>query len=91
MALFGKKQETAAAEFSVLPNHLGIIMDGNGRWAKKRGLPRTAGHKAGAEVFKKIAKECGRLGIKEVTFYAFFNGKLEKAAGGSKRHHAPFL
>lgn len=35
MALFGKKQETAAAEFSVLPNHLGIIMDGNGRWAKK--------------------------------------------------------
>ena len=71
MALFGKKQETAAAEFSVLPNHLGIIMDGNGRWAKKRGLPRTAGHKAGAEVFKKIAKECGRLGIKEVTFYAF--------------------
>lgn len=71
MALFGKKQKSADVAFSVLPNHLGIIMDGNGRWAKKRGLPRTAGHKAGAEVFKKIAKECGKLGIKEVTFYAF--------------------
>ncbi|MCC8016232.1 MAG: di-trans,poly-cis-decaprenylcistransferase [Clostridiales bacterium] len=70
MALFAKK-ETPKAEFSVLPNHIGIIMDGNGRWAKKRGLPRTAGHKAGSEVFKKIAKECGRLGIKEATFYAF--------------------
>ena len=46
-------------------------MDGNGRWAKKRGLPRTAGHKAGAEVFKSISKECDRLGIKYATFYAF--------------------
>lgn len=70
MALFAKKEQKKA-EFSVLPNHIGIIMDGNGRWAKKRGLPRTAGHKAGAEVFKKISKECGNLGIKEVTFYAF--------------------
>ena len=71
MALFGKKQETAAAEFSVLPNHLGIIMDGNGRWAKKRALPRSAGHKAGAEVFRTISKECGRLGLESATFYAF--------------------
>lgn len=70
MALFTKK-ENVKTEFSVLPNHIGIIMDGNGRWAKKRGLPRTAGHKAGAEVFKKISKECASLGIKEVTFYAF--------------------
>lgn len=70
MALFGKKNEQKT-EFSVLPKHLGIIMDGNGRWAKKRGLPRTAGHRQGAEIFKKIAKECGRLGIEEVTFYAF--------------------
>lgn len=70
MAVFGKK-EAPSAEFSVLPNHVGIIMDGNGRWAKKRGLPRKAGHKAGAEVFKKISKECNRLGIKEATFYAF--------------------
>lgn len=70
MAVFGKK-ETAQVEFSVLPRHLGIIMDGNGRWAKKRALPRTAGHKVGADVFKKISKACGRIGIKEVTFYAF--------------------
>lgn len=72
MALFSKKEKNSAPdEFSVLPNHLGIIMDGNGRWAKKRGLPRTAGHKEGAEVFKRISKECSRLGIKYVTFYAF--------------------
>lgn len=70
MALFGKK-EVEQNEFSVLPEHIGIIMDGNGRWAKKRGLPRSAGHKAGANVFRKISKECECLGIKYVTFYAF--------------------
>lgn len=70
MAIFNKKEQDKT-EFSVIPKHLGIIMDGNGRWAKKRGLPRTAGHKVGADVFKKISKECGRLGIEEVTFYAF--------------------
>ncbi|MBR1532466.1 MAG: di-trans,poly-cis-decaprenylcistransferase [Eubacterium sp.] len=46
-------------------------MDGNGRWAKKRGLPRSAGHKAGANVFRTISDECANLGIKYVTFYAF--------------------
>ncbi len=72
MALFSKKEKQVAPdEFSVLPNHLGIIMDGNGRWAKKRGLPRTAGHKEGGEVFRRMSKECSRLGIKYVTFYAF--------------------
>ena len=70
MALFNKKNNENIS-FEVLPEHLGIIMDGNGRWAKKRGLPRKAGHKAGAEVFRTISKECGRLGIKYVTFYAF--------------------
>lgn len=70
MALFGKKEENDY-NYSVLPKHLGIIMDGNGRWAKRRGMPRTMGHKAGADVFKKISKECGRIGIDEVTFYAF--------------------
>lgn len=58
-------------KFDVLPQHIAIIMDGNGRWAKKRGMPRTMGHKAGADVFKKISKECGKIGIEEVTFYAF--------------------
>lgn len=74
MALFSKNdksQKLNPDEFSVLPSHIGIIMDGNGRWAKKRGLPRSAGHKAGAEVFRTISKECSRLGIKYATFYAF--------------------
>lgn len=70
MALFSKKEEIDY-NYSVLPKHLGIIMDGNGRWAKRRGMPRTMGHKAGADVFKKISKECGEIGIEEVTFYAF--------------------
>lgn len=70
MALFTKKTKEET-DFSVLPNHLGIIMDGNGRWAKKRGLPRSAGHKAGANVFRTISDTCARLGIKYVTFYAF--------------------
>ncbi len=74
MALFSKKESKAVGErpqFEVLPEHIGIIMDGNGRWAKKLGLPRTAGHKQGAETFRTISKECGRLGIKHATFYAF--------------------
>ena len=50
---------------------IGIIMDGNGRWAKKRGLPRTAGHKKGAEVFRDIIRYCNELKIASVTFYAF--------------------
>ncbi len=54
-----------------VPQHVGIIMDGNGRWAKKRGLPRNMGHKQGAAVFKKTIKWCRELGIKCATFYAF--------------------
>ena len=54
-----------------VPNHIAIILDGNGRWAKKRGLPRSAGHKAGANVFRTISDECANLGIEYVTFYAF--------------------
>lgn len=55
----------------LLPEHIGIIMDGNGRWAKKRGLPRNMGHKKGAEVFVDISKYCRDLGIKYLTVYAF--------------------
>ena len=54
-----------------IPKHIGIIMDGNGRWAKKRPLPRNMGHKKGAEVFKDIARYCDDLGMEAVTFYAF--------------------
>ncbi len=53
------------------PRHIAIIMDGNGRWAKKRGLPRTAGHAAGAEAFRKIANYCRTLGVEYLTVYAF--------------------
>ena len=55
----------------ILPEHIGIIKDGNGRWAKKRGLPRNAGHKKGAEVFENISRYCRDLGIKWLTVYAF--------------------
>ena len=55
----------------VIPKHIGIIMDGNGRWAKNRGLPRTAGHKEGAKAFKKCVSNCRKLGVQCVTFYAF--------------------
>ena len=54
-----------------VPRHIAIIMDGNGRWAKKRGLPRTAGHAAGAETFRKIANYCRTLGVEYLTVYAF--------------------
>lgn len=53
------------------PRHIAIIMDGNGRWAKKRGLPRTAGHAAGAEAFRQIANYCRTLGVEYLTVYAF--------------------
>lgn len=56
---------------SILPQHIGIIMDGNGRWAKKRGLPRTEGHKRGAEVFRTISTYASEIGIPYLTFYAF--------------------
>ena len=54
-----------------VPRHIAIIMDGNGRWAKMRGLPRNAGHKAGAETFRRIAKHCNTLGVQYLTVYAF--------------------
>ena len=55
----------------IIPKHIGIIMDGNGRWAKKRMLPRNMGHKKGAEVFQDITRYCNELGLESVTFYAF--------------------
>lgn len=58
-------------QFSVLPRHVGIIMDGNGRWAQQRGLPRYKGHIEGAKTFRKIGEFAGNLGIECLTFYAF--------------------
>ena len=54
-----------------LPEHIAMIMDGNGRWAKERGLKRTAGHKKGAEVVREITTYCAKIGIKYLTLYAF--------------------
>ena len=62
------------------PNHIAIIMDGNGRWAKKRGLPRTAGHAAGAEAFRRIANYCRTLGVKYLTVYAFSTENWKRSA-----------
>ena len=62
------------------PEHIAIIMDGNGRWAKKRGLPRTAGHKAGAEAFRRIANYCRSIGVKYLTVYAFSTENWKRSA-----------
>lgn len=68
MRLFSKKRQE---EERHLPRHVGIIMDGNGRWAQKRGLPRSAGHTAGAANFKTITRYCSSIGIPYLTVYAF--------------------
>lgn len=60
-----------AEKFEILPNHVGIIMDGNGRWAKNHGLDRSQGHVEGAKVFKKICEYACDIGIRNITFYAF--------------------
>lgn len=64
----------------ILPKHLGIIMDGNGRWAKKRGLPRSAGHTVGAKNFKEISKYCNKIGIQYLTVYAFSTENWKRPA-----------
>ncbi len=70
MALF-KKNGQEGEPSPALPAHVGIIMDGNGRWAKKRLQPRSAGHRAGAQNFRTITRYCSRIGIKYLTIYAF--------------------
>ncbi len=65
---------------NTVPRHIGIIMDGNGRWAKKRALPRNAGHKQGAEVFKKTINWCRELGVECATFYAFSTENWKRPA-----------
>ena len=82
MGLFSKKVSHKAGRVnkSPLPRHIAIIMDGNGRWAKKRGLPRTAGHKVGAETFRKIALYCKALGVEYLTIYAFSTENWKRPA-----------
>ena len=61
----------------VIPQHVALILDGNGRWAKKRGLPRTAGHKQGCVTVEQTVEDAARLGIRYPDGIWFFNGKLE--------------
>ena len=68
------------SDFSVLPSHIGIIMDGNGRWAKKRGLERSKGHIEGAKTFRKIGEYAGDLGISHISFYAFSTENFNRSA-----------
>lgn len=63
-----------------VPNHIAIIMDGNGRWAKSRMMPRTYGHKAGVETIRKVVKEAQRLGVKHLTLYAFSTENWKRPA-----------
>lgn len=63
--------DEAAPEGTTIPQHIAIIMDGNGRWARQRGLPRIAGHRAGTENIRALVSECDRIGVRYLTLYAF--------------------
>lgn len=76
--MFFKKKKTD--ENLVIPEHIAIIMDGNGRWAKKRGLPRNAGHAAGSKTFKEVARYCNKIGVKYLTAYAFSTENWKRPA-----------
>ena len=89
MAFFKSKEDRQVqVDFDHLPQHIAIIMDGNGRWAKKRGLPRTAGHAAGAENFRTIATYCKDIGLDYLTAVSYTHlGHLRCA--GAVHHHLP--
>lgn len=80
MAWFSKKQRAAEIDPNNIPRHVAIIMDGNGRWAQKRGLPRTAGHSAGSETFRNTADTLARLGVEVLTVYAFSTENWKRPA-----------
>ena len=73
MAFFGKDETQPKVELTreMLPRHVAVIMDGNGRWAQKRGMPRSFGHKAGVEALREIIRHSSDLGIEALTIYAF--------------------
>ena len=79
MAIF-RRRGTAEVDLERLPRHVAIIMDGNGRWAKKRGLPRKAGHTAGAETLRTIASFARELGLEYLTVYAFSTENWKRPA-----------
>ncbi|SKA87047.1 Undecaprenyl pyrophosphate synthetase [Caloramator quimbayensis] len=67
-------------DMNKIPKHIAMIMDGNGRWAKKRNLPRSFGHKAGVETIREIVKTCSKLGVKYLTLYAFSTENWKRPA-----------
>jgi undecaprenyl diphosphate synthase len=67
----GERELALALDPARIPAHIAIIMDGNGRWAKRRGLPRFAGHRAGVGIVRSVVEDCSRLGVKALTLYAF--------------------
>jgi len=81
MAILGLKKDNFSRENRILPRHIGIIMDGNGRWAQKRLLPRSAGHREGAQTFRKITRYCNQIGIEYLTVYAFSTENWKRPQG----------
>lgn len=75
-----QENEDISLDENNIPKHIAIIMDGNGRWAKQRNLPRSMGHKAGVENIREIVKECSRLGVKYLTLYAFSTENWKRPA-----------
>ena len=75
-----RKQKNIDVDLTALPRHVAIIMDGNGRWAKKRGMPRKAGHAAGAETFRTVATFAKELGLDYLTVYAFSTENWKRPA-----------
>ena len=72
-----------------IPQHVAIILDGNGRWAKSKGMPRNYGHTVGAKNVETVCKAAHDMGIKYLTMYAFFDRKLEQTGGrGGSTHEA---
>ena len=69
-----------------IPKHIAIIMDGNGRWAKRRGLPRTLGHREGAKALRKIITHAAKLGIKHLTVYAFSTENWKRSKYNGKQY-----
>ncbi|HSF72131.1 MAG TPA: undecaprenyl diphosphate synthase family protein, partial [Methylotenera sp.] len=70
MGLFSSSTQTIPISGEI-PNHIAVIMDGNGRWARKRFLPRVAGHKRGVETVRDLVKQCAKLNVKYLTLFAF--------------------
>lgn len=74
-----KKKEIQEIDPNNIPNHIGFIMDGNGRWATKRGLPRTAGHRAGVDALTRVAESCRNFGVKHLSVYAFSTENFKRS------------